>query len=98
MSLKSRLKENQTEGDVKEDVKKDDTISKTSEMSASFPFFIVEIFDIWGIDFIGHFPSFFDFVYILVAIDYVSNWVEALATRTNDHKVVMSFVTDYIFC
>ena len=40
----------------------------------------------------------FSFVHILVAVDYVSKWVKALATRTNDHKVVVKFVKEYIFC
>jgi len=31
-----------------------------------------EVFDIWGIDFMGPFPPFFGFSYILLAIDYVS--------------------------
>ena len=62
------------------------------------PILIVEIFDVWGIDFMGLFPSSFGFVYILVAVDYVSKWVEAQATRTNDHKVVVKFVKDCIFC
>ncbi|XP_071695260.1 uncharacterized protein [Rutidosis leptorrhynchoides] len=48
--------------------------------------------------FIGPFPSSFGFEYILVAIDYVSKWVEAEATRTNDHKVVLKFVKKNIFC
>ena len=34
----------------------------------------------------------------LVAVEYVSKCVEALATIINDHKLVMSFVKDYIFC
>ena len=46
----------------------------------------------------GSFSPSCGFVYILVAIDYVSKWVQALATRTNDHKVVVKFVKDYIFC
>ena len=46
----------------------------------------------------GPFPPSFGFVYILVAIDYVSKWAEAQATRTNDHKVVVKFVKKYIFC
>jgi len=46
----------------------------------------------------GPFPPSFGFVYILVAVDYVSKWVDALATRTNDHKVVVKFVKEYIFC
>ncbi|XP_058213682.1 uncharacterized protein LOC131325434 [Rhododendron vialii] len=58
---------------------------------------IVEIFDVWGIDFMGPFPSSFGFEYILVAVDYVSKWVEAVATRTNDHKVVVEFLQSNIF-
>ena len=58
---------------------------------------VVELFDIWGIDFMGPFPSSLGYTYILVAVDYVSKWVEALATRTNDHKVVLKFLRDMIF-
>ncbi|KAM2585835.1 hypothetical protein TB2_046649 [Malus domestica] len=61
------------------------------------PIFNVEIFDVWGIDFMGPFPSSHGFVYILLAIDYVSKWVEARATRTNDSKVVADFVKTNIF-
>jgi hypothetical protein len=32
----------------------------------------VEIFDVWGIDFMGPFPKSHDSEYILVAVDYVS--------------------------
>jgi hypothetical protein len=58
---------------------------------------VVEIFDVWGIDFMGPFPSSFGFLYILLAVDYVSKWVEAIPTRTNDAKVVASFVQSNIF-
>ncbi|CAL8993331.1 unnamed protein product, partial [Prunus brigantina] len=58
---------------------------------------VVELFDVWGIDFMGPFPSSFGYIYILVAVDYVSKWVEATATRTNDHKVVLNFLGDMIF-
>ena len=61
------------------------------------PILIVEIFDIWGIDFKGPFPSSFGYMYILVAVDYVSKWVEAVACKTNDHKVVFKFLKDTIF-
>ncbi|XP_070667813.1 uncharacterized protein [Malus domestica] len=57
----------------------------------------VEIFDVWGIDFMGPFPSSHGFLYILLAVDYVSKWVEAKATRTNDSKVVADFVKTNIF-
>jgi hypothetical protein len=60
-------------------------------------FIPVEIFDVWGIDFMGPFPSSFGFLYILLAVDYVSKWVEAIPTRTNDAKVVASFVQTNIF-
>ncbi|XP_043710444.1 uncharacterized protein LOC122659396 [Telopea speciosissima] len=58
---------------------------------------VVEIFDVWDIDFMGPFPSSFGLEYILVVVDYVSKWVEALATRTNDHNVVVKFVQSHIF-
>ncbi|KAM2449740.1 hypothetical protein PS1_019811 [Malus domestica] len=45
----------------------------------------------------GPFPSSHGFVYILLAVDYVSKWVEAKATRTNDSKVVADFVKINIF-
>ncbi|XP_027364478.1 uncharacterized protein LOC113871585, partial [Abrus precatorius] len=57
-----------------------------------------DIFDVWGIDFMGPFPSSFGFLYILLAVDYVSKWVEAKATRTNDAKVVADFVRSNLFC
>ncbi|KAM1157126.1 hypothetical protein ACFX2B_027540 [Malus domestica] len=61
------------------------------------PIFSVEIFDVWGIDFMGPFPSSHGFLYILLAVDYVSKWVEAKATRTNDSRVVADFVKTNIF-
>ena len=45
---------------------------------------VVEIFDVWGIDFMGPFLSSYGKLYILLAVDYVSKWVEARATHTND--------------
>ncbi|GJX67815.1 reverse transcriptase domain-containing protein [Tanacetum coccineum] len=51
-----------------------------------------EIFDMWGIDFIGPFPSSRGNKYILVAVDYLSKWVEAKALPTNDARVVVKFL------
>ncbi|GKC25470.1 reverse transcriptase domain-containing protein [Tanacetum coccineum] len=45
---------------------------------------VCEIFDVWGIDFMGPFPSSGGNKYILVAVDYLSKWVEAKALPTND--------------
>ena len=58
---------------------------------------IVELFDVWGIDFMGPFPSSFGYVYILVGVDYVSKWVEAVPYRAADHKVVLKFLKENIF-
>jgi hypothetical protein len=41
----------------------------------------VELFDVWGIYFIGPLPSSNGYKHILVAVDYVSKWVEAIPTK-----------------
>nr|GEZ89619.1 hypothetical protein [Tanacetum cinerariifolium] len=51
-----------------------------------------DIFDVWGIDFIGPFSSSRGNKYILVAVDYLSKWVEAKALPTNDARVVCKFL------
>ncbi|GKB38720.1 reverse transcriptase domain-containing protein [Tanacetum coccineum] len=53
---------------------------------------VCEIFDIWGIDFMGPFLKSYKFKYILVVIDYVSKWVDAQALPTNDARVVILFL------
>nr|GEV11738.1 hypothetical protein [Tanacetum cinerariifolium] len=45
---------------------------------------VCEAFDVWGLDFMGPFPDSRDNKYILVAVDYVSKWLEAQALPTND--------------
>ncbi|GKA65607.1 reverse transcriptase domain-containing protein [Tanacetum coccineum] len=52
---------------------------------------VCEIFDVWGIDFMGPFPSSRGNKYILVAVDYLSKWVEAKAIPTNDARVIVKF-------
>ncbi|KAK9180841.1 hypothetical protein WN944_023976 [Citrus x changshan-huyou] len=42
----------------------------------------------------GHFPSSFGFVYILVVVDYVSKWIEAIPCRHNDHKIVIHLLKE----
>ncbi|GKA74682.1 reverse transcriptase domain-containing protein [Tanacetum coccineum] len=56
---------------------------------------ICEIFDVWGIDFMGSFPSSRGNKYILVAVDYLSKWVEAKALPTNDARVVCKFLKSF---
>ena len=61
------------------------------------PILEVELFDLWGIDFMGPFPASYNNLYILLEVDYVSKWVEAIPTRTNDAKVVAKFLRSNIF-
>jgi hypothetical protein len=44
----------------------------------------IDIFDVWGIDFMGSFPNSEGCKYILVVVDYVSKWIEALLCRAAD--------------
>ena len=61
------------------------------------PILVVDLFDVWGIDFMGPFPTSFKYSYILVGVDYVSKWVEAIPYKANNHKVVMKFLKENIF-
>jgi len=56
-----------------------------------------ELFDVWGINFMGPFPNSFGNQYILVVVDYVSKWVEAIPSKTNDNKIVIKFLKENIF-
>ena len=53
---------------------------------------VVKIFYVWGIDFMGTFPSSFGNIYILLAVDYLSKWVEAIACPKNDANTVVKFI------
>ncbi|RVX10776.1 Transposon Ty3-I Gag-Pol polyprotein [Vitis vinifera] len=53
--------------------------------------------DAHEVNFMGPFPMSFGHSYILVGVDYVSKWVEAIPCRTNDHKVVLKFLKENIF-
>ncbi|GJY35819.1 reverse transcriptase domain-containing protein [Tanacetum coccineum] len=53
---------------------------------------VCEIFDVWSIDFMGPFSSSRGNKYILVAVDYLSKWVEAKALPTNDAQVIVKFL------
>ncbi|GKE82631.1 retrovirus-related pol polyprotein from transposon TNT 1-94, partial [Tanacetum coccineum] len=66
-------------------------ISQRDEMPQN-SFQECKIFDVWGIDFMGTFPSSRGNKYILVSVDYLSKWVEAKALLTNDARVVVKFL------
>ncbi|XP_039134170.1 uncharacterized protein LOC120271548 [Dioscorea cayenensis subsp. rotundata] len=63
-------------------------ISRRHEMPLNY-ILEVEIFNVWGIDYMGLFPSSCNNRYILVAVDYVSKWVEAIPSPTNDARTVI---------
>ena len=60
------------------------------------PILVVDIFDVWGIDSMGTFPSSFGYLYIFVGVDYVSKWVGAVPCRAADHRVVLKFLKENI--
>ena len=43
------------------------------------------------------FPSSFTHMYILLVVDYVLKWVDAISTHTNDSTVVVKFLRSHIF-
>ncbi|GJT45730.1 reverse transcriptase domain-containing protein [Tanacetum coccineum] len=53
---------------------------------------VCEVFDVWGLDFMGPFPDSRGNKYILVAVDYVSKWVKSQALPTNDARVLVKFL------
>jgi len=71
-------------------------VSRRHELHLT-PILEVELFDVWGIDFMGPFVSSFGNKYILVAVDYVSKWVEAIALPNNEGKTGVQFLKCYIF-
>nr|CAN63804.1 hypothetical protein VITISV_021831 [Vitis vinifera] len=71
-------------------------LTKRNQMPMN-PILIVDLFYVWGINFMGPFPMSFGNSYILVGVDYVSKWVEAIPCKHNDHRVVLKFLKENIF-
>ena len=57
----------------------------------------IDIFDVWGIDFMGPFPKNGDKEYILVAVDYVSKWAEAMPCPIADSRHSIKMFLETIF-
>ena len=53
---------------------------------------VVQIFYVWGIDFVGPFQLSFGNLDILLVVDYVYKWVEAIACPINDTSIVAGFI------
>jgi transposase InsO family protein len=56
-----------------------------------------ELFDVWGIDFMGPFKNSHGFEHILVMVDYVSKWVEAMPCRKASTKESIAMIKSMIF-
>ena len=71
-------------------------ISRKQELPLN-PILVIELFDVWGIDFMVPFVSSDGMKYILVAVDCMSKWVEAIALANNEGKSVTAFFKKNIF-
>jgi hypothetical protein len=69
-------------------------------MSSSMPLnynFKIDLFDVWGIDFMGPFVNSNGYEHILVIVDYVSKWVEAIPFRKASTKEAIQMIMTVIF-
>ena len=57
---------------------------------------VVHIFYVLGIDFMGPFPPSFGNLYLLLVVDYVSEWVEAIACSINDANTILEFIQNIL--
>ena len=55
---------------------------------------VIESFDVWGFDYMVHFPSSHGNTHILV--DYVTKWVEAILVKSDNHKTYIKLLKDVI--
>ena len=58
---------------------------------------VIELFDVWGIELLGPFVSCHGMKYILVAVHYVSKWVEPIPLANNEGMSVTAFMKKKIF-
>ena len=56
-------------------------ISRRQEMPMNYSL-VIEPFDVWDVDYMGPFPSSNGYTHILVAVDYITKWVEAIPTSS----------------
>ena len=58
---------------------------------------VMEPFDVWGFDYMGPFPASNGYTHILVAVDYVTKWVEDIPTSSTDHNTSIKMLKEVIF-
>ena len=58
---------------------------------------VVKPFDVWGFDYMGPFPSSNGYTHILVAVGYVTKWVEVIPTSSVDNNTFIKMLKEVIF-
>ena len=58
---------------------------------------VIEPFDVWGFDYMGPFLSSNWYTHILVDVDYITKWVEAIPTSSADHNTSIKMLKEVIF-
>ena len=66
-------------------------INRRNEMPLQW-ILVLQVFYVWGIDLMGPFPPSFGNLYILLVVDYVFKWVEAISCPRNDADIVVGFI------
>jgi hypothetical protein len=57
----------------------------------------IDLFDVWGIGFMGPFKNSHGYEYILVMVDYVSKWVEAMPCHKASMEESITMIKNVIF-
>ena len=70
-------------------------IGKHQEMPMNYSL-AVEPFHVCGFDYMGPFPSSNGYTHILVAVDYVTKWVEAIPTSSANHNTSIKMLKEVI--
>jgi hypothetical protein len=71
-------------------------ISRRNKMPMNYSL-VTEPFDCWGFEFMGPFPPSEGYTHILVVVDYVTKWVEAIPTKSVDGETSLKMLKDVIF-
>uniref|UniRef100_A0A8I6XED5 Integrase catalytic domain-containing protein n=1 Tax=Hordeum vulgare subsp. vulgare TaxID=112509 RepID=A0A8I6XED5_HORVV len=58
---------------------------------------VIEPFDVWGFDYMGPFSKSNGYTHILVVVDYVTKWVEAIPASSADHNTSIKMLKEVIF-
>ena len=58
---------------------------------------VIELFNVCSFDYMGPFPASNGYTHFLVAIDYVTKWVEAIPTSSVDHNTSIKMLKEVNF-